>query len=204
MVDLPLLFHPFANQSFHFDSELVAPKDFDGTRYMFSCAVAAHRFVQKIEQQRSRGKHRRITNLREYGSDDAMASSIVVAGSNHLRPSSELWWALTQPRGNLAIRLGGYILSKVFCHTASVIELDVASAVALAKQIKSSSVSEPPAHVVIAPTLRSFYDFLIVSYICFSLPELGLDVPHIAAASEFVCIPIVGWLAGKCRAFFLK
>ena len=57
-VDLPLLFHPFANQSFHFSSELVAPKDFDGTGYMFRCAVAAHRFVQKIEQQRSSGKHR--------------------------------------------------------------------------------------------------------------------------------------------------
>jgi len=102
-----------------------------------------------------------------------------VAGSNHLRPSSELWWALTQPRGNLAIRLSGYVLSKVFRHIDSEIESDVASAVLLAKQIKRSSKSESPIHVVIAPEHRSFYDFLIVSYICFLLPELGLDVPQV-------------------------
>jgi alkyldihydroxyacetonephosphate synthase len=211
IIDLPILFYPFANQSFYFKSDLVAPLDFNGERYMFSCAVAAHRFIQTIENQRRvRPINKLDSNLRQYSGGmpntkkcRQSSSSIIVAGANHVKPVSDLWWALTQPKGNLTIRLGGWILAKIFRHTSLEIELDLDSFRVLSRELSRSSNSSTP-HVIIAPTHRSFYDFLIVSYACFSLPELGLDLPHIAAASDFESIPIIGWLARRSHAFFLN
>ncbi|KAL7484379.1 hypothetical protein ACHAW6_010012 [Cyclotella cf. meneghiniana] len=200
ILDLPMLFFPFANQNFYFKSNLVAPSDFNGERYMFSCAVAAHRFISNLEKERGR-QHNHKTNLKVC--DENTIASLVVAGSNHNKPASDLLWALTQPKGNLFIRLGGFVLSKIFRHTANEIEIDAASFVELARMISESSTNDRH-HVIIAPTHRSLYDFLIISYVCFSYPELGIDVPFIAAADDFRDVPIVGWLASGAQAFFLK
>ncbi|KAL3823287.1 hypothetical protein ACHAXA_003435 [Cyclostephanos tholiformis] len=210
IVDLPILFYPFANQSFYFKSDLVAPLDFNGERYMFSCAVAAHRFIQTIEKQRrAHPIQLNNSNLRQYSGSGPgttschSSSSIIVAGANHVKPVSDLWWALTQPKGNFIIRLGGWILAKIFRCTSMEIEVDPDSFRVLSRELSKSSKSAT-SHVIIAPTHRSFYDFLIVSYICFSLPELGLEIPYIAAASDFESIPILGWLARMSHAFFLN
>ncbi|KAL3775736.1 hypothetical protein ACHAW5_005891 [Stephanodiscus triporus] len=210
IIDLPILFYPFANQSFYFKSDLIAPLDFNGERYMFSCAVAAHQFILTIENQRRvRPIQLHLSNLRQYSvgtpgtQQSHSTSSIVVAGANHVKPVSDLWWALTQPKGNFTIRLGGWILSKIFRYTSMEIEVDIDSFRILSRKLARSQKSATP-HVIIAPTHRSFYDFLIVSYVCFSVPELGLDLPHIAAASDFESIPILGWLARRSLAFFLK
>ena len=48
------------------------------------------------------------------------------------------------------------------------------------------------------------YDFLIVSFIAFALPELGLDLPYIVAAEDFHRIPVLGWLIRCAGAFFLQ
>ena len=206
IIDLPILFYPFANHSYYFKSDIVAPQDFNGERYMFSCAVAAHRFIQTIDNQR-RGRPIRSesvdSNLREYSTRHS--NSIVVAGANHVRHVSDLWWAITQPNGNMTIRLGAWILTKIFRYTSIEIEVDVASFRALSRELSmSSSLKTTSPHVIIAPTHRSFYDFLIVSYVCFALPELGYDLPHIAASSDFESIPIIGWLARRSHAFFLN
>ncbi len=201
LIDLPMLFFPFANKSFFFESDFVPPSDFNGGRYMFSCAVAAHRFIEKIKEQRKRRSSRHHdSNVREYNDS---SRSILIAGVNHVKPISDLWWALTQPKGSIFIRFGGWILSKIFRFTSMEIEVDIASFQILSRALSSSTESET-LHVVFAPTHRSFYDFLIVSYICFSLPELGLDMPHIAAASDFESIPLIGWLARKLQAFYLN
>jgi len=214
IIDLPMLFFPFANQSYYFKSDLIAPVDFNGERYMFSCAVAAHGFIQMLEKQRNRKKRvsRQLnhTNLREYNNEMIgtrtlpPSTSIVVAGSSHVKPASDLWWALTQPKGNLTIRFAGWILAKIFRYTSTEIEIDIDSFETLSRALSSSSKSSAKPHVILAPTHRSFYDFLIISYICFSLPELNLEIPHIAAASDFSSIPIIGWLAKRSYAFFLK
>ncbi|KAL3756911.1 hypothetical protein ACHAWU_005915 [Discostella pseudostelligera] len=201
LIDLPMLFFPFANKSFYFESDFDVPLDFNGDRYMFSCAVAAHRFIKKIEKQRRRRSVRCNSNVREYSIDSSR--SILIAGANHVKPVSDLWWALTQPKGSMIIRFGGWILTKIFRFTSVEIEVDIASFQSLSRALSSSSESDT-LHAVIAPTHRSFYDFLIVSYICFSLPELGFDMPHIAAASDFESIPFIGWLARKSHAFFLN
>ena len=206
LFDLPLLFFPFSNQNFHFKSDLVAPDDFDGERYMFSCVVAAHRFIQKYDKRLK--SH--TNNLREY-SDESISKngdpglrrtscSLVIAGDNHSKPTSDLIWACTQPTGNMFIRVGGWFLAKLFRMTATEIEIDVASFASLGSQISALN----PDSVIITPTHRSFYDFLVVSYICFVLPEIGIDIPHIAAASEFSDLPLLGWIAASMNAFFIK
>jgi 1-acyl-sn-glycerol-3-phosphate acyltransferase len=43
-----------------------------------------------------------------------------------------------------------------------------------------------------------------VSYLCFALPELHIDIPFIAAADDFERLPLLGWLATKANAFFVK
>jgi 1-acyl-sn-glycerol-3-phosphate acyltransferase len=57
---------------------------------------------------------------------------------------------------------------------------------------------------VLAPSHRSYFDFLLSSYMCFQHPELGIDVPHIAAAEEFGKIPLVGDLLRASRAFYIR
>ena len=193
VLDLPMLFFPFANRSFYFQSQIRAPDDFNGERYMFSCAVAAHRFIEMIENQRRRSKNGRRRNSRN-------ACSLYVAGKCHVKPASDLWWALTQPTGSLTIRFGAWVLSKIFRRTAREIGVDVASYAVLARMLASTDTSS----VILSPTHRSFYDFLIASYISFALPELGVGIPHIAAASDFQHIPIIGLLAAWSNAFFLR
>ncbi len=206
LLDLPLLFFPFSNQNFYFKSDLVAPDDFDGERYMFSCVVAAHRFIQQYDKRLKRN----ISNLRKYANESINdkddpglrrpSCSLVIAGDKHSKPTSDFMWACTQPRGNLFVHLGGWLLAKLFRMTATEIEVDVASFASFARQISASN----PDSVIITPTHRSYYDFLIVSYICFVLPELGIDIPHIAAASEFSDLPFLGWIASSMNAFFIK
>ena len=200
LFDLPSLFFPFSNQNFYFKSDLVAPGEFDGERYMFSCVAAAHRFIQKYDEK----SKSRNTNLRQYkvksSSEKKKSCSLVIAGRKYSRTTSDLVWACTQPKGNFFVRCGGWILSKLFRMTVTEIEIDVASFAEFAKQVSASN----PDAVIIAPTHRSYYDFLIVSYICFALPELGIDAPYIAAASEFSALPLLGWIATSMKAFFVK
>jgi len=196
LLDLPLLFFPFSNQNFYFKSDVVAPDDFDGERFMFSCVVAAHRFIKKYDK-RLKGNN---GNLRKCANESRPSCSLIIAGDEHSNPTSDFMWACTQPRGNLFVRFGGWLLAKLFRMTTTAIEVDVASFASMARQI---SVSNPDS-VVITPTHRSYYDFLVVSYICFVLPELGIDLPHIAAASEFSDLPLLGWIAASMNAFFIK
>lgn len=204
LFDLPVLFFPFINKNFYFKSDLVAPHDFNGERYMFSCVVAAHQFICKYNEK----EQCQNDNLRKYAKADRRSGiqrsscSLVIAGEKHSRPISDLMWACTQPRGKVLLRFGGWLLAKLFRMTTTEIEIDVASFVSLARKISSSNPT--PESVIIAPTHRSYYDFLIVSYVCFVLPELGIDIPHVAAASEFSDLPLIGWITAGMSAFFLK
>ena len=48
------------------------------------------------------------------------------------------------------------------------------------------------ARIVLAPSHRSYLDFVLCSYLCFARPDLGIGIPHIAAAVEFARIPLLG------------
>ena len=191
-LDLPLLFFPFTNNSFYFESELVAPSDFDGQRYMMSCSLAADRFVRRLEQQET-SKSKNGTN--------SIPAAFRIAGADMETKIPDIWWALSQPRGNFFIRIGGWAMIKIFRLTTDEVTIDISS-ILLASQ-KSRDQNEP-CHIVLAPTHRSLFDFLLVSFVAFALPELGLQIPTIAAAQEMEQIPLLGFLARGAGAFFLK
>ena len=191
-LDLPVLFYPFVNNSFVFDSLLKAPQHLDGHRYMFSCIAAAHRFVYENPMTLC---EREVRHQRD-------TSNIVIGGKHHCLPMSDIRWALTQPLGSMLIRLAGFLFVKILRSSCSEVSVDAESFAEVARNIASKE--DDVLHVVLAPTHRSFYDFILISFLAFSLPELKIKIPHIAAASEFSSLPFLGWIIEHVNAFFVK
>ena len=190
-VDLPILFFPFTSQTFCFRSELSAPDSIMGDRYLFTCLVAAHNFIIREQNE----KRTNVDNPR------MSMQTLSVAGKACSQKSMDLWWALTQPKGNVFIRIAGYILIKLFRATCIDVTVDITSLTRLQQDRTSGRKRE---HVVLAPTHRSMFDFLLISFVAFALPELHIEIPYIVAASEFAKLPIIGWFAGRARAIFIK
>jgi len=195
-LDLPVLFYPFTTNTFYFQSDLVAPSSMNGERYMFSCAVAAERFIQKLSK---RGKDKKIVEMEE---DEP--STLTIAGKAHPIVSSDLWWSLSQPKGNYAIRFIGWIVIKILRQISTDVTVDISSLSAAQSAVDYVNSLEMKPCLLLAPTHRSLLDFIIITFVSFAVPELCIDIPHIAAADEFARMPILGWLAKAAGAFFLK
>ena len=189
-LDLPILFLHFSSSNYYFMSDLEAPATFNGQRYMISCCFAAEGFMKRVE------------NVSSHGSS---LQHNVIAGKYHNSCCSDLWWAVTQPQGNIAIRLAGYVTRKLLRYSVEEVAVDLVSFAELSQFISDEEErtgSRP--HIVLAPTHRSFYDFLLISYLCFTLPELGISIPFICASAEFSRIPVLGFFASCAQAFFVK
>jgi perosamine synthetase len=202
-LDLPLLFFPFTSATFHFESDLVAPMSFNAERYMFSSVLAAEKFVISLSQR----KHRKALVIQPV----IKGNRIIMAGKKCPRPISDLLWCMMQPRGNIAIRFIGWIVIKLLRVIASEVTIDIDSFTSIARAVKESqdaamykNDSNNKTFVILAPTHRSFLDFIILSFITFHLPELGIPIPSIAAANDFSRIPFLGPLARMAGAFFVK
>lgn len=111
---------------------------------------------------------------------------------------TDMGWALRQPEGNATTRVFAYIIRKAFRKAAVEMtfnELEIKSAIS---QIRSSDL------VILAPSHRSYLDFLVTSLLCFAHPGLGLKLPRIAATDDFSRIPILGRLLQAAGAFYIK
>jgi dTDP-4-amino-4,6-dideoxygalactose transaminase/acyl-CoA-binding protein/nucleoside-diphosphate-sugar epimerase len=196
-VDLPVLFFPFTTVTYNFKSELKAPDSFNGERYMFSCVVAAESFINRMKLE-TEGV---ILKSRMYG-------KAVIAGSNSSPPKFDIIWSLMQPSGNFAIRFIGYIVIKILRVVSTKVQVDLPSLAEVQRAIEALKRKQDNEydriHIILAPTHRSVLDFILVSFVAFSLPETGLQIPMIAASDEFANIPLVGTLARWAGAFFLR
>lgn len=186
-LDLPLLFYPFMNETYFFQSQLVAPTELDGSRYLFSCTVAAAHFTKKAFPP-SEVEVKRL-------------SFLSIGGSSHRRDVSDIWWACTQPRGSLFFRLGGYFMAKLFRAICSQVTVDVPSFAAVAAAVHAQG---KDLRLVLVPTHRSFLDFITIGFLLFSLPELQIPFPIILAADEFDRLPLLGFLARRLLASFVQ
>lgn len=202
-VDLPLLFFPFTSVTFCFRSELNAPHDFNAERYMFSAILAAERFVDKLNQRSSKI----IDKRSPYHSDNCA----IIAGKKSKKPISDLLWCLTQPNGNYAIRLVGWIVVKLLRAIATEVTIDMDSFTKVIHAVeecrsKDSNGKENARKVfiILAPTHRSYLDFILLSFITFAFPEIGISIPNIAAADDFSRVPILGPLTRLAGAFFVR
>ena len=193
-LDLPLLFYPFVKNEFHFHSDLVAPKCFNVKRYSFSCGVAAHRFISS-----RKGSQGAI--LDTSGTLKRM-SCFAIGGKNYSHGSSYFWWAFSQPRGDFLVRVVAALVGFLLWMISTVVTVDVNSFRKHLLAVRSEK--NGPVHLILVPTHRSFLDFILLSYVFFSLPELQVDLPFIIAADEFEQLPIIGWLARRLRAFYIQ
>eukprot|EP00934_Nitzschia_sp_Nitz4_P008304 Nitzschia sp. Nitz4//scaffold213_size37731//277//7089//NITZ4_007715-RA/size37731-processed-gene-0.0-mRNA-1//1//CDS//3329542050//8294//frame0 len=190
-LDLPLLFFPFVKRPFHFQSDLVAPHTFNPRRYVFNTAVAAHKFVSEKSHDPNTSKV--FQKPTEYA----------VGGELHSPAVSDTWWVLSQPLGTVSIRLCAWILTKILRKICSIVTVDIPSFRNVLQLVEATD-STDQSYIILAPTHRSFLDFMLLSYIFFAIPELQMEIPFIVAASDFQGIPFVGWGARLLRAIYIS
>lgn len=123
---------------------------------------------------------------------------MTLAGREHSDGKSDALWAAHAPDGNWAIRGGAYTLRKALRRMADSVTFDRPSFERAGRMANDDTL------FVIVPTHRSYMDFLVCSYLFFARADLGIPIPHIAAAEEFSRIPILGWLFQQTQAFYIK
>jgi fatty acyl-CoA reductase len=123
---------------------------------------------------------------------------VAIAGSAHRRDGSRAGWVLRQPEGNAFLRLAGWAVDAALARALDRVTVDEASF------REAVSAAPPDALLVVAPAHRSYLDFVLVSYLCFARPDLGIAIPHVAAASDFQRVPLLGRLFEHLHAFYLE
>ena len=122
----------------------------------------------------------------------------ILAGGDHPGHGGDLRWAIRQPRGNAFVRFGCWASTKLLRRVADRVTVDLPSfeqAVAAAPRDTA---------IVLLPSHRSYLDFILVSYLAFARPDLGIRIPHIAAAMEFGRLPLLGRLMRAVHAFYVQ
>jgi 1-acyl-sn-glycerol-3-phosphate acyltransferase len=123
---------------------------------------------------------------------------VTLGGRAHRRDGSRAGWVLRQPNGNAFVRVAGYAVDAALARAHDRVTVDEAS-------FREALAATPrDALLVVVPSHRSYLDFVLVSYLCFARPDLGIAIPHVAAASDFQRIPLLGRLFERLHAFYLE
>jgi 1-acyl-sn-glycerol-3-phosphate acyltransferase len=123
--------------------------------------------------------------------------AVTVAGGAHQRDGGRVAWALRQPRGNAFIRVAGVAVDAALARSHERVTVDETSFRTALDEVPSDAL------LMLVPSHRSYLDFVLMSYLCFARPDLGIAIPHVAAAAEFARIPLLGWLFRRLHAFYL-
>lgn len=111
---------------------------------------------------------------------------------------TDIGWAIKQPHGTPTARAFAYFLRKVLRAAGAEItfsEAEIKSAIGHARDGDL---------IVLAPSHRSYMDFLVTSLLCFAHPGLGLKLPRVAATDDFSRIPLVGPILRRAGAFYIR
>ena len=111
---------------------------------------------------------------------------------------TDIGWALKQPEGNATTRAFAYVIRKALRAAGAEITFNETEIKSALKEV------QPGDLVILAPSHRSYLDFLITSLLCFAHPGLGLKLPRVAATDDFARIPIIGSLLQGAGAFYIK
>lgn len=110
----------------------------------------------------------------------------------------DLGWALRQPDGNATVRAFAYFMRKTLRSAGAEITFNEAEIKSALRDVREGDL------VVLAPSHRSYLDFLVTSLLCFAHPGLGLKLPRVAASDDFSHIPFVGPLFEAAGAFYIR
>lgn len=124
-------------------------------------------------------------------------SQWLLDGRKHRGHGGDARWVSRQPDGNAAIRFGAWVMTKLLRRTFDRVTVDLPSFEAAVRAMPEGS------RVAILPTHRSYFDFVLASYLIFARPDLGVPLPHIAAATEFGRIPLLGRILTWMHAFYV-
>ena len=124
--------------------------------------------------------------------------AVPIAGRRHSGSRGDLRWALTQQHGNVFIRFAAYIAIKALRRCTDYVTFDRASFEAALNE------TPPGSPLILVPSHRSYLDFVLCSQLMFARPDLGIAIPHIAAAVEFARIPVLSWLFLRLHEFYLQ
>lgn len=122
----------------------------------------------------------------------------LIAGAEERHWSSDLSWARGLTQGHEILRTAAWVMRKVLRRAFTAVSVDAGSFQ------RHLGALPPGMPLAILPTHRSFLDFVLVSYLAVTRPDLGLPIPHVAAAEEFGRIPLLGWFFRKAHAFFIR
>lgn len=125
-------------------------------------------------------------------------SALTIGGKAHKDARSDMAWLREYGQGSMAMRGLGLGLRKALRRCSESVTFDRAS-------FEAALATVPPdAHIVLTPSHRSYLDFMLTSFLCFQHAELGIPVPHIAAADEFRTLPVVGRILQNAQAFYIR
>ena len=169
------VFPNFTSRSFAFQSSRPLDSAFQPDRYVHTVCHGVYRHILRRD-------------LAEWP----------LAGRRHPGHGDDARWALGQPHGNMWIRTASWVVTKVLRRSVERVTVDLPSFEAARKA------AAPGAALVIVPNHRSYLDFVLMSYLAFARPDLGIPIPHIAATMEFGKIPILGRVLAAMHAFYLR
>ncbi len=96
------------------------------------------------------------------------------------------------------VRCAAWLVMKALRRCADLVSFDLASFERARREVP------PGATMVLAPSHRSYLDFVLCSLLCFARPDIGISMPHNAAAAEFARIPLLGRLLRRLDAFYVE
>jgi alcohol-forming fatty acyl-CoA reductase len=111
---------------------------------------------------------------------------------------TDFGWAFRQPEGNFTVRVLAYLVRKALRRAGAEITFNEAEIKSALREVRDGDL------VVLAPSHRSYIDFLVTSLVCFAHPGLGLRMPRVAATDDFSRIPIVGPVLRRGGAFYIR
>lgn len=125
-------------------------------------------------------------------------AEVPFAGSRHVDSGPDLLWTLKQPQGGWAIRGSALAVKKSLKRCLELATFDQPSFEQALAAVPEGALT------VLIPSHRSYMDFVLVSYLAFARPELGIAIPRIAATSDFKKVPVIGKLFKHTNAFYIK
>lgn len=171
---LNTVFPYFTQHSFNFQTTRSLDPSYDHHKYLVTICRGVYRYL-----------------LRR---DDAQW---LLDGRRHPGHGVDFKWVRQQPEGSPIIRSGAWIVTKLLRRCYESITVDLTSF------LPAQAAAAAGARIIIVPTHRSYFDFVLCSYLFFARPDLGINIPYIAAASEFGRIPVLGRLLHSLHAFYV-